>query len=459
VFVGLPGAVRRPFVKLAAVLLDDLETSMPWQSLLKVRTAHDGAVHRRSFIRHVSTAAAAGGTLSWKDGLTLRADELRQKGKACILLYMRGAPSQFETFDPKPGTPNGGPTQAIETAVSGVRIAEGWERVAAQMNDISLIRSLTNGKEGNHDRSVYQLHTGYLQSGTVRHPSLGSIAAAELGSADFDLPHFVAIGHRSGVTGSGYLGMSYSPFSVVDPTKLPNNIELPAGIDARRFGRRHDLLARLEADFAEAGGAAAVEDHRQLYGKAKRLVLSPRLKAFDLANEKDEVRDRYGRTEFGQGCLMARRLVEQGVTFVEVESPGWDTHDDNFNRVKTLAGQVDPAMAALVADLKERGLLETTLVIWMGEFGRTPRINAKAGRDHHPLSFNVALAGGGIQGGRVVGATNDEGTLVDRRPVTVPDLFQTFCRSLGVDAQKEYVSSLGRPLKIVDGGAPVSELF
>jgi hypothetical protein len=432
---------------------------MPWQSLLNVRTGRDGVVDRRSFLRHVSLGAAGGAALGWKDGATLQADELRRRGMACVLLYMRGAPSQFETFDPKPDTPNGGPTKAIETAASGIRIAEGWERIAEQMNDIALIRSLTNGKEGNHDRAVYQLHTGYLQSGTVRHPSLGAIAAAELGSADFDLPHFVNIGHRSGVIGSGYLGMSYSPFSVVDPTKLPNNIALPTGINAGRFGRRHDLLQGLEADFAATGGADVVEDHHLLYAKAKRLVLSPRLKAFDLTHEKDDVRDRYGRTDFGQGCLLARRLVEEGVTFVEVESPGWDTHDDNFNRVKTLAGEVDPAFAALVSDLKDRGLLETTLVTWMGEFGRTPRINAKAGRDHHPLSFNVALAGGGIQGGQVVGATNDDGTLVDRRPVTVPDLFCTFCQALGIDAKKEYVSSLGRPLKIVNGGAPVSELF
>jgi hypothetical protein len=432
---------------------------MPWQSLMNVRTTRDGVVDRRSFLRHVSLGAAGGAALSWKDGMTLQAEELRRRGMACIFLHMRGAPSQFETFDPKPDTPNGGPTKAIETAASGIRIAEGWERVAAQMNDIALIRSLTNGKEGNHDRAVYQLHTGYLQSGTVRHPSLGAIAAAELGSADFDLPHFVNIGHRSGVVGAGYLGMSYSPFSVIDPTKLPNNIQLPTGIDADRFGRRQDLLQGLEADFSESGGANAVQDHHLLYGKAKRLVLSPRLKAFDLTQERDGVRDRYGRTEFGQGCLLARRLVEQGVTFVEVESAGWDTHDDNFNRVKKLAGQVDPAFAALVADLKDRGLLEKTLVVWLGEFGRTPRINAKAGRDHHPLSFNMALAGGGIKGGQVVGATNDEGTLVDRRPVTVPDLFCTFCQALGIDARKEYVSSLGRPLKIVDGGAPVSELF
>lgn len=389
----------------------------------------------------------------------LGADELRKRGMACIVLYMRGAPSQFETFDPKPGTETGGPTTAIETAASGIRIAEGWEKVAAQMNDIAIIRSLTNGKEGNHDRAVYQLHTGYQQSATVRHPSLGAIAAAELGSEAFDLPHFVNIGHRAGVVGSGFLGMSFEPFRLIDPTKLPNNVELPAGIDADRFSRRNELLVGLEEDFAEAGGRAPVRDHQALYGKVKRMVLSPRLKAFDLTQEKDSVRDRYGRNEFGQGCLLARRLVEQGVTLVEVESPGWDTHDDNFKRVKTLAGSVDPGFAALVADLKERGLLEKTLVVWMGEFGRTPRINAKAGRDHHPLSFNVALAGGGVRGGRVVGATNRDGSLVENRPVTVPDLFCTFCQSLGIDPRKERISPLGRPLKIVEGGSSVTELF
>jgi hypothetical protein len=418
-----------------------------------------GPVGRRSFLQQVALGVGGAATLGWNGATALQANELRKRGKACIVLYMRGAPSQFETFDPKPGAETGGPTQAIETAAAGVRIAEGWDKVAAQMNDIALIRSLTNGKEGAHDRAVYQLHTGYLQSATVRHPALGALAAAELGDENFDLPHFVNIGHRSGVIGSGFLGMSFEPFKLVDPTKLPNNIVLPTGIDADRFTRRNELLEGLEADFAAAGGRAPVRDHQALYHKAKRMVLSPRLQAFDLTQEKDSVRDRYGRTEFGQGCLLARRLVEQGVTFVEVESPGWDTHDDNFNRVKQNAASVDPGFAALVADLKERGMLDTTLVVWLGEFGRTPRINPKAGRDHHPLSFNVALAGGGIQGGRVIGATTKDGAQVETRPVTVPDLFCTFCQSLGLDPRKERISPLGRPLKTVEGGAPVSELF
>lgn len=414
---------------------------------------------RRSFIDTAVITAAGTASLSWSGGMTLHAEQLRRNGMACILLFMRGAPSQFETFDPKPGTKSGGPTQSIETTVEGIRIAEGWEKVAAQMQDVSIIRSVTNGKEGNHDRAVYQLHTGYRQTATVSHPNLGSIASAELGDAAFDLPHFVSIGNRSGFVDSGFLGAAHSPFLLMDPAKPPRNIALPPGVDAARFTRRHELLAGLESDDARQGGETPVRDHQTLYDNAKRMVLSPRLKGFDLAQEPDAVRDRYGSNEFGQGCLLARRLVEHGVTFVEVESRGWDTHADNFNQVKKLAGSVDTAFAALVSDLKQRGRLDKTLIIWMGEFGRTPRINAKSGRDHHPLSFNVALAGGGIRGGQVIGATDREGTSVEDRPVTVPDLFCTFCQALGIDPRKENISPLGRPIQIVDGGAPVRELF
>lgn len=416
-------------------------------------------LNRRTLLTQAMVTAAGMTSLNWSGSGALQAEQLRREGMACILLFMRGAPSQFETFDPKPGTKSGGPTKSIETAVEGIRIAEGWEQVARQMNEISLIRSMTNNKEGNHDRAVYQLHTGYLQSGTVSHPNLGSIASAELGDADFDLPHFVSIGNRAGHVDSGFLGASHSPFLLVDPAVPPRNIALPEGVNAERFTRRHDLLKDLELDYAEQGGKAPVRNHQALYKNAQRMVLSPRLKAFDLTEEPDSVRDQYGRNEFGQGCLLARRLIETGVTFVEVESRGWDTHADNFNQVKTLAGSVDTGFAALVADLKQRGMLEKTLVIWMGEFGRTPRINAKVGRDHHPLSFNVALAGGGIRGGQVVGATDEEGNMVADRPVTVPDLFCTFCQSLKIDSRKENISPLGRPIQIVNGGAAVSELF
>jgi hypothetical protein len=428
---------------------------MALQSLLHVRTDGHGVVSRRAFLRSIAAGAAV---LGWKDAVSLHADEMRKQGLACILMFMRGAPSQFETFDPKPGTSTGGPTKSIDTAVSGIKIGEHWPQVAKAMKDIAIIRSMTN-KEGEHLRAVYQLHTGFVPSGSVKHPSFGSTAAAELGPEKFDLPHFVSIGNRLAAVGSGFLGAAVAPFVVADPNRLPGNVELPGSVTAQRFERRLGLLSDLEDDFAAAGGKPLVDDHKTLYGNAAQMVLSPRLKAFDLAQEKDSLRDRYGRTPFGQGCLLARRLIDHGVTFVEVESNGWDTHLDNFNRVKALAEGVDPAFAALVGDLKERGMLDRTLVIWMGEFGRTPRINPNTGRDHYPLAFNVALAGCGIKGGRVIGATTDDGTRVKERPVTVPDLFCSFCQTLKIDPRKERISTLGRPIKIVDGGQSVKELF
>jgi hypothetical protein len=405
----------------------------------------------------VAVGAAGAGLLGWKDAMALHADELRQRGMACILLFMRGGPSQLETFDPKPGTDHGGPTKAISTAISGIQIAEGWTHVADTMKDITLIRSVTN-REGEHARATYQLHTGYIPSGTVKYPSIGSIVASEIGTPDSDLPHFVSIGNKLATIGSGFLGMSVAPFVVGNPEQMPTNVG-PKGVSNQRFGRRLDLLKDLEQDFADSGGKTRVEEHQGLYGSASQMVLSPRLKAFDVSQEKSEIRDRYGRTPFGQGCLLARRLVESGVTFVEVELNGWDTHQDNFERVKKLSESADPAFAALIMDLKERGMLEKTLVIWMGEFGRTPKINPRTGRDHFPQAFNVALAGGGIKGGQVIGVTSPEAMSVKERPVSVPDLFCSFYQALKINPRKENMSTLGRPIKIIDSGKPVQELF
>jgi hypothetical protein len=435
---------------------------MATQSMMHIQTGRYG-VSRRSFIRRVGAAGALG-VLGWKEAMMLQADELRKRGMACILLFMRGGPSQLETFDPKPDTTNGGPTKAIPTAVSGIQVAEGWSNIAKVMKDVTLVRSMTN-KEGEHQRAAYQLHTGYVPSGSVKHPSFGSHVAAEIGPREFDLPSFVNIGgNRFNTISSGFLGMQYAPFVVANATRMPADTELPGGVSSKRFERRLGLLNELEEDFAAAGGGPRVNDHRALYENASQMVLSPRLRAFDLSQEKDSVRDKYGRgagpgPSFGQGCLLARRLVEAGVTFVEVESNGWDTHQDNFTRVKSLSEQVDPAFAALVSDLKERGMLDKTLVVWMGEFGRTPRINPNTGRDHFPRAFSVALAGGGLRGGRVIGSTSKDGTDVAQRPVSVPDLFCSFCHALKINPRKEQMSNLGRPMKIVDGGEVVKELF
>jgi hypothetical protein len=369
---------------------------------------------------------------------------------------MAGGPSQLDTFDPKPGTPNGGETKAIDTAVPGIQIAHNWPKTAQMMKEIALIRSMSN-KEGNHERATYQLHTGYVPSGTVKHPAFGCCAAAELGDPKFDLPHIVSVGGGNTV-GAGMLGAAYEPFLVGNPEKLPENVA-PA-VATGRFTRRLGLLQTLESSgFAQTGGMDRVREHHSVYKQTAGMVLSPRMKAFDLEGEDPKLRELYGKTPFGNGCLLARRLVQAGVTFVEVRLGGWDMHEGIVDRMSKLAATADAGLAALVSDLKAKGLLDRTLVVWMGEFGRTPKINPKAGRDHFPRVFNVAMAGGGVKGGQVIGSSNAEGTDVKDRPVAVADLLQSFCQSLKIDPKKENMSPQGRPIKIVDGGKTVKELF
>jgi uncharacterized protein (DUF1501 family) len=424
------------------------------QTLVNVQVSAAGALSRRGFLRWVGAGAVGLTGLTWLDYLTLHAEELRNARKSCILLWMAGGPSQFETFDPKPGAETQGPTKAIPTAVPGIAIAEHWTKVAGVTKDLTVIRSMTS-KEGNHGRATYLLHTGYSPSGGIVHPGIGSVVANELGPEDFDLPHFVSIQGQS--IGPSFLGVQYAPFVVSDPNRQPDNLATP--VAGNRLQRRLDLLSELEGAFAQSGARELVKDHQALYRQTAQMVLSPRVKAFDLEAEPAKVRESYGRTPFGQGCLMARRLIEAGVTFVEVQSTGWDTHGSEVATLKKLIPPVDQGTAALVADLKLRGLLANTLVVWMGEFGRMPQINLTAGRDHFPSAFNVTLAGCGVRGGQVIGATDKLGTAVADRPVTVPDLFCTFCQALGIDPRKENQSNVGRPIPIVEGGATVKEVF
>lgn len=426
----------------------------PLQTSAHVRVNSRGAVSRRGFLRGLAAGSTALAGLRWADFLGAHAAELKQQGRACILLWMAGGPSQFETFDPKPGARTQGPTRAIATSVPGLHIAEHWTRTASVMKDLAVIRSMTS-KEGNHGRATYLLHTSYPPSGGIVHPGFGSLVAQQLGSADFDLPHFVSIAGLS--VSSSFLGVRYAPFIVTDPNQAPDNLVLPVARD--RLTRRLDLMKELEKPLAGTGSGPLVKDHQTLYDQTAQMVLSPRTKAFNLDSEPDRTRDLYGRSAFGQGCLMARRLIEAGVTFVEVQSSGWDTHGNELPTLKKLIPPVDQGTAALLADLKARGLLERTLVIWMGEFGRQPTINLTAGRDHYPQAFNVALAGAGVRGGRVIGATDREGVEVAERPVSVPDLFCTFCRALDIDPREENQSNVGRPLKIVETGKAVAEVF
>lgn len=417
-------------------------------------------VTRRSFLHHVSAGAAAAGALNFCDLMSVQAEQLRKQGMSMILLWMNGGPSQLETFDPKPGTENGGPTEAIDTAVPGIRIAKGWENTAKVMNDIALIRSMNN-KEGEHARASYQLHTGYIPSSSVKYPSLGCAIAKEIAPEVHDLPVAVSIGQGfgpGGAVGSGFLGVDYEPFAVQNAGQMPQNVA--STVDTPRFNRRLGLQGKLEEDFASRGGEVAVANHKQLYEKTAKMVLSSDVRTFDFAGETEATLSLYGNTQFARGCLLARRLVETGVTFVEVRSNvNWDTHQDNFTRTASNAAQIDPGIGALIADLKQRGMLDRTLVVWMGEFGRTPRINPNTGRDHYPRAFNAALAGAGIRGGQVIGSTTDDGMSIKENPVSVPDLFASVCKALGVNPARENLSPIGRPIKIVDGGNVVDKLF
>src|SRR5438552_3275258 len=319
--------------------------ALPLQTCVDVRVSADGAVSRRGFLRVAGGAAVAG--LGISDRLAAHADELKKQNRACILLWMAGGPSQFETLDPKPGAPTQGPTKAISTAVPGIQIAEHMPRMAGVMKDFALIRSMTS-KEGNHGRATYLLHTSYPPSGGIVHPGFGSLVSQQLGTAEFDLPHFVSISGQS--VSSSFLGVRHSPFVVTDPNLPPDNLASPVSKD--RLNRRLDLMKELETPLSRTGAGSLVKDHQTLYDQTAQMVLSPRTKAFRLDQEAEKTRDAYGRSAFGQGCLMARRLIEAGVTFVEVQSSGWDTHGTELPTLKKLIPPVDQGTAALLADLK-----------------------------------------------------------------------------------------------------------
>jgi len=423
---------------------------------LDVTLGRNGQLRRRSFLRCLPAAALAAGSLDWRNRLAAQAPQLRRQARACILLWMQGGPSQFETFSPKPGHSNGGETTAIATSVPGIQVSEHLPAVARAMDEICVIRSM-NSKEGSHPRASYLAHTGYIPTASIKHPTIGAHVAQQAGDPNSDLPDFVRIGRVRSASGGGLLGVNYDPFVLNDANRPPDNTTL--GTSTERYRRRLGLLDSLQGDSESAGQNQEVRDHRKVYGKASRMVLSSDMRAFDLAQEPGAIRQQYGTSTFASGCLMARRLVEAGVTFVEVAAGNWDTHFDNFDRTSSLCEQVDQPFAFLLEDLKQRGLLEQTLVIWMGEFGRTPRINSRGGRDHYPRAYNVALAGAGVRGGQVIGSTDPGGVGVEDRPVGISDLLRTIFRAVGVDADQENMSNVGRPIMVVDGGDVVEEVF
>jgi hypothetical protein len=437
---------------------------------------------RRAWLR-LATAGFAGGSMSgWLSSLAGGAATRPDRRRSCILLWMNGGPSQLDTFDLKPGHKNGGPFRAINTAVPGIQISEHLPRLARHMDKLALVRSMAS-REGDHAEAIYYAHAGYTQRGPIQYPTLGSLVAREAGEDPPDLPAFVSIAPfrrlGSAAHGPGFLGPRYAPLIVGDAasnygasrggdpiTKALNvpNLTPHAGIAGKQLEGRLRLLRQMQEEFVAERPSAAARSHQTAYEQATRLMRTTAGRAFDLDGEPARVRDAYGRNPFGQGCLLARRLVERGVAFVEVALGGaggfgWDTHTDNFETVRDLSQVLDTAWATLMEDLKERGLLDDTLIVWMGEFGRTPAINGDKGRDHFPQAWTAVLGGGGINGGQVVGKTSAGGEAIEQRPVSVPDLLATVCLALGIEPTKSNQSNVGRPISIVDKAArPLKEV-
>lgn len=412
---------------------------------------------RRHFLSHVASLATFTASASlFTQSLLANAADLKKRHKAAILLWMGGGPSTMDIWDLKPGQPTGGPFKQISTSADGIAISEHMPLTAQQMHHLSIVRSMST-READHQRGRYYMHTGFVPNPNVEHPSYGSVVAHELADKldSLEIPPFVSVG--GGSVGPGFLGTAWAPF-VVDANGTVKNADTDVG--QQRFQQRLEMLAAIEKRFIKEGRGGLPEDHSKVVSKAVRLMTSPQMDAFKVANEPAKVQDRYGRSAFGRGCLMARRLVEIGVPFVEVNLGGWDNHSDIFG---TLADrklpELDKAMSALLSDLADRGLLDDTAIIWMGEFSRTPNINGNGGRDHWARSWSTVVGGAGFKRGVVVGETSVDGREVVSEPYSSQDVMASVLKAIGIPLNTTFRAKNGRPMKIANGGQAIPELF
>jgi Protein of unknown function (DUF1501) len=386
-----------------------------------------------------------------------QAERTRQPAQSIILLWLDGGPSQLETFDPHPDTRIAGGTRAIATSVPGIQLAQGYEQLAEQMGSVALIRSMVS-KEGDHERGTYLIKTGYRPDPTVLHPSIGAICCHELPVGRTDIPRHISILTEQRPSRGGFLGGEFDAFQVGDPKgKLP---DVTSPVPSPRELIRVEDLEVVERAFAH-GRRGRVEStlHRETLARARVMMSSEQLKAFDVSQEPTGVLAEYGDTPFGRGCLAARRLIEVGVRCVEVTLSGWDTHVNNHEIHKARARVLDPAFAALLRDLTRRHLLDRTVVLCAGEFGRTPKVNPLGGRDHWPGGFSLAIAGGGIRSGLAIGQTDPEGVKDPVQPTTIEQVHATVLTALGLNPAKANIApATGRPIKLSEG-RPIRELL
>jgi hypothetical protein len=402
-------------------------------------------MNRRSFLSGFSALPLIG-------AMSSNADEMKKNNKSAILLWMGGGPSTMDIWDLKPKAPTGGPFRPISTT-GDVQICEHMPEMAKQMHNMAIVRSMST-READHMRGRYYMHTGYVPNPSIEHPSYGAVLANQLDRDSLEIPQFVSIG--GGSVGAGFLGAQYNPFGVNSDGRIRN---LYMKVDERLLQRAYALDV-LESNFINQKRGSLAKDHQSVLKQAFNLLTSEQMEAFKVAGEPEAVKERYGDNGFGKGCLMARRLVEVGVPFIEVNLGGWDNHQNIHPTLKdNKLPMLDKGMSALVEDLEQRGLLEDTAIIWMGEFSRTPRINGNAGRDHWARSWSIVVGGAGMNGGIAVGATNDDGTKVITDPYSSQDVMASVCKALGIPLSTTFTSNSGRPMKIANSGKIIKELF
>ncbi|MCY2982984.1 MAG: DUF1501 domain-containing protein [Planctomycetota bacterium] len=428
--------------------------------------------HRRDFLRigSLMTLGISSQLMSAKPAMS-RTVVRNGKAKSCILLWLDGGPSHLETFDPKRDVPEEvrGPFQPIATVVPGIELSELLPLTAGVTDKLAIVRSVSSPL-GEHGIANQYMLTGYQPGSPVVHPSFGAVFAQHRRS-DAPLPNYIVVPESRPSMGAGFLGSSFGPFSIASDPARPDfqvkDLDYFPGVDGDRLKRRRRFLREIEAMEKSLSAGNVTLD--PLFEKAFRLIDTPEAKrAFRLEEESEATRSRYGGRTFGQSCLLARRLIERGVGLVSVLQTGWDTHQnlilslrDGFSGAKVGVGLVptfDQAFSALIGDLHERRMLDETLVVAMGEFGRTPKLNTGGGRDHWPRVFSVVFAGGGVRGGQVIGASDRIGESPLERPITPADLANTIYSLLGIDPDSELITPDGRPIRINQGGHFISEM-
>ncbi len=394
-------------------------------------------------------------------GNSIVVPELRRNpAKKVIYLYMSGGMSHLDTFNPRPDADEAvrGGVESIPTNADGVRVSEYLPMLAKHMDKAVVFNSLQSS-QGAHQQGRYLMRTNYTKRGTIEHPHLGAWHVRLAGRINKQLPGFVSVAGGSNDIGAGYLDSTYEPLAIRDPKAGLRNARHYGNVGEELFNRRMELADKLDAGFRNRYNDRNIKAYSAMYEDAVRLMRSEDLAAFDLSKEPEKAKERYGEHPFGQGCLLARRLAENGVRFVEVNLGGWDTHADNFERVPERAAMLDQSMSALLEDLSASGQLDETMVVLATEFGRTPKVNQNKGRDHFPKCFSSVIAGGGIRGGRTYGSSNADGSEPDENPLKIRDFNATIAYGLGLQLDEVIHSPSRRPFTIANKGKAVTELF